>query len=198
VSSNVLEIHSSKMKFDYLLKLIDKAIETNNPIQLDHQLYLQNNNTIKFLKWLEGHKIIKIKRDIKTPIKKPSIKSRKRKIEITLQLHALNVSLEEIAQRFNVKITTAQGYLQELGKYDKNYLRVLHLLLRVRGFSPTMELKEFPSFPIRVSVKSAKDNLSLPDFNFILENSHQNKWIKKVTGQTLGTTDFSILLPKSS
>jgi len=191
-----LEIHSSRIKFVELLNLIDEALDTGKDIQIKRSLLLQNNNTIQFLKWLERHKIISlIPIGVEAP-KKISIKSRRKKVEISLQLLALDIPIKEIAKRFNVKVATAQGYLNELGTYNKDYLVILRLILKVKNIVPDSELSSFPSFPIRTSTTTLKEELSQDQYGKMIKKVKDMKYIKSITGQKLGTTDLSILLPK--
>ncbi len=191
-----LEIHSSRIRFAELLNLVDKALDTGKDIKIKRSLLSQNNNTIQFLKWLEKHKIISlIPIGVEAP-KKISIKSRKRKVEISLQLLALDIPIKEIAKRFNVKVATAQGYLNELGTYNKDYLEILRLVLKMKNVVPDSELSSFPLFPIRTNVTALKEELSQDQYGNLIIKVKEMKYIKSVTGQKLGTTDLSILLPE--
>lgn len=191
-----LKIHSSRIRFVEILNLIDKAIDTGKVIQIKRSLLSQNNNTIQFLKWLEKHKIISlIPIGVEAP-KKISIKSRKRKVEISLQLLALGIPIKEIAKKFNVKIATAQGYLNELGTYNKIYLEILRLVLKMKNLVPDSELSSFPSFPIRTNTTTLKEELSQNQYGKLIIRVKEMKYIKSITGRKLGTTDLSILLPK--
>lgn len=191
-----LEIHSSRIRFAELLNLVDKALDTGKDIKIKRSLLSQNNNTIQFLKWLEKHKIISlIPIGVETP-KKISIKSRKRKVEISLQLLALDIPIKEIAKSFNVKVATAQGYLNELGTYNKDYLEILRLVLKMKNIVPDSELSSFPLFPIRTNITALKEELSQNQYGKLIIKVKEMKYIKSVTGQKLGTTDLSILLPE--
>ena len=191
-----LEIHSSRIRFAELLNLVDKAIDTGKDIKIKRSLLSQNNNTIQFLKWLEKHKIISlIPIGVEAP-KKISIKSRKRKVEISLQLLALDIPIKEIAKSFNVKVATAQGYLNELGTYNKDYLEILRLVLKMKNIVPDSELSSFPLFPIRTNITALKEELSQNQYGKLIIKVKEMKYIKSVTGQKLGTTDLSILLPE--
>lgn len=191
-----LEIHSSRIRFTELLNLVDKALDTGKDIKIKRSLLSQNNNTIQFLKWLEKHKIISlIPIGVEAP-KKISIKSRKRKVEISLQLLALDIPIKEIAKSFNVKVATAQGYLNELGTYNKDYLEILRLVLKMKNIVPDSELSSFPLFPIRTNITALKEELSQNQYGKLIIKVKEMKYIKIVTGQKLGTTDLSILLPE--
>lgn len=191
-----LEIHSSRIRFTELLNLVDKALDTGKDIKIKRSLLSQNNNTIQFLKWLEKHKIISlIPIGVEAP-KKISIKSRKRKVEISLQLLALDIPIKEIAKSFNVKVATAQGYLNELGTYNKDYLEILRLVLKMKNIVPDSELSSFPLFPIRTNITALKEELSQNQYGKLIIKVKEMKYIKSVTGQKLGTTDLSILLPE--
>lgn len=191
-----LEIHSSRIRFAELLNLVDKALDTGKDIKIKRSLLSQNNNTIQFLKWLEKHKIISlIPIGVEAP-KKISIKSRKRKVEISLQLLALDIPIKEIAKSFNVKVATAQGYLKTLGTYNKDYLEILKLVLKMKNIVPDSELSSFPSFPIRTNITALKEELSQDQYGNLIIKVKEMKYIKSVTGQKLGTTDLSILLPE--
>ncbi len=191
-----LEINSSRIKFGDLLNLVDKAIDTGKSIQIRKSLMLQSNSTIRFLKWIEKHKIISLIPIGTEAPKKISIKSRKRKIEISIQLLALDVSIVEIAERFNVKVPTAQGYFKELGTYTDYYRKVLGLVLRMKKFTPDSDISSFPSFPIRITLSILKERLSQNEYDHMVTIGKQNRYIKIVTGQKLGTSDLSILLPE--
>ena len=191
-----LEIHSSRIRFAELLNLVDKALDTGKDIKIKRSLLSQNNNTIQFLKWLEKHKIISlIPIGVEAP-KKISIKSRKRKVEISLQLLALDIPIKEIAKSFNVKVATAQGYLKELGTYNKDYLEILKLVLKMKNIVPDSELSSFPSFPIRTNITALKEELSQDQYGNLIIKVKEMKYIKSVTCQKLVTTDLSILLPE--
>ena len=191
-----LEIHSSRIRFAELLNLVDKALDTGKDIKIKRSLLSQNNNTIQFLKWLEKHKIISLIPIGVEASKKISIKSRKRKVEISLQLLALDIPTKEIAKRFNVKVATAQGYLNELGTYNKDYLEILRLVLKMKNIVPDSELSSFPLFPIRTNITALKEELSQDQYGNLIKKVKEMKYIKSVTGQKLGTTDLSILLPE--
>lgn len=191
-----LEIHSSRIRFAELLNLVDKALDTGKDIKIKRSLLSQYNNTIQFLKWLEKHKIISLIPIGVEASKKISIKSRKRKVEISLQLLALDIPTKEIAKRFNVKVATAQGYLNELGTYNKDYLEILRLVLKMKNIVPDSELSSFPLFPIRMNITALKEELSQDQYGNLIKKVKEMKYIKSVTGQKLGTTDLSILLPE--
>ncbi len=191
-----LEIASLRIKFQELLNLVDKSIEDNRPIQIRKAYLSQKNNNIKFLKWLQKHKIIKLQTLEKPSKKRHSIQSRARKIEISLQLKALGANITNIANKFKVKTQTVQGYFKNLGSYKKDYLTILNLILKLKGISPDINLTEFPSFPIRISMGEVRDNLTDSNIKAIEDILKNNQWITLVTGQSLGTSNISILLPE--
>ncbi|KKM81026.1 hypothetical protein LCGC14_1333940 [marine sediment metagenome] len=193
---DIIRVASLKIKFENLLNIIDNAINKSKPIQISNSAYNQKNNNIKFLKWLHKHKIIRLFSDKKIEPKKQSIKSRKRKIEISLQLKALGTSISEIAKRFNVKLNTAGSYLKIFGKNNKSYIKALEIVLSTKGISTSTNLTDFPFFPIRISVIKIKENVNMAEFNILNKIAENNKWIKYVTGQDLGTKDLSILFPE--
>ncbi|TKJ18912.1 MAG: hypothetical protein CEE43_16975 [Promethearchaeota archaeon Loki_b32] len=193
-----LELNSSRIKFGDLLTLVDEAINSGKSIQIKRNMISQDNNNMKFIRWLEKHRIISL-----TPIgveapKKILIKSRSRKVEISLQLKALNLPIKEIAREFNVKVATAQGYLKEFDSITEDYIKILKFILDLKGITLDTNITEFPSFPIRVSIGILKGKLPQNEFEQVVSISEQNRYIKKITGQKLGTTDLSILLPKKS
>lgn len=193
---NNIELFSSRIKFEDLLSLVDKAINTGKDIQITKSMVSQSNTTIRFLKWLEKHKIISlVPLEIKTP-KKISVRSRKRKVEISLQLLALELPMKEVAKKFNVKLVTAQGYLRELASFSDQYLQALKLVLKLKKITFDTRLDEFPSFPIRINVNYLKEGLRQSEHQQLMDIVKQNKYIKNVTGQKLGTTDLSFLLPE--
>ncbi|MBA7545849.1 hypothetical protein ES705_38227 [subsurface metagenome] len=191
-----IKISSSRIKFEELLSLIDKAINSGRAIHIKKSLMSQSNNAIKFLRWLEKHKIISlIPIEIKIP-KKISIRSRSRKIEIALQFHALELPMKEIAKKFNVKLSTAQGYLDELASITDHYFEALNLFLKLKNINLNTDLNEFPQFPIRINIKELENRLIQSEYDQFMNLLEINRYIKKVTGQKLGTIDLSILLPK--
>ncbi len=195
--TNIIELDSSRIKFEDLLSLVDKAIDMGKDIQIRKSMVSQNNTTMKFLKWVEKLKIISlVPIEIKPPPKKISIKSRKRKIEISLQLFALDVPMKEISRKFNVKIPTTQSYFKDLDNYTEDYLNILKLVLKMKKINLETNLVDFPSFPIRINMRSLKEELPKDEFVQLISISEHNKYIKKITGQKLGTTDLSILLPE--
>jgi len=191
-----IEISSSRIKFEQLLSLVDKAINSGRVIQIKKSLMSQSNNTIKFLRWLETHKIISlIPIEITIP-RKISIRSRSRKIEIALQFHALELPIKEIAKKFNVKLSTAQGYFDELASITDHYLEALNLFLKLKKITLNTDLNKFPQFPIRINIKELENELKQSKYDQLMNLVEKNRYIKKVTGQKLGTIDLSILLPK--
>jgi len=130
MSIDVIQVSSLKIKFESLLDIIDNAIKKSKPIQIPKEVFNQKNNNIKLLKWLQRHKIIDIL-SLEKPIqvKKKSIRSRERKIEISLLLKALGVSNSDISKRFKVQRQTVQGYLKDIGKYNSTYLEILGAIL---------------------------------------------------------------------
>ncbi len=197
--TNKIELSSSKIKFEDLLSLVDKAIDTGIDIQIRRRIFSQNNTTMKFLKWVEKHKIISLfPIEIEAPPKRVSIRSRKRKIEIALQLVSLNVHMKEISRIFNVKIATAQSYFKDLENYTVDYLHILRLVLKMKEINSETNIADFPSFPIRINIKSLREELPKDEFEQLISISEHNKYLKRITGQKLGTTDLSILLPEKS
>lgn len=191
-----LELNSSRIKFGDLLDLVDRAINTGKSIQIKKSIISQNNNNMKFIKWLEKHRIISLNPiEIEVP-KKLTIRSRDRKVEISLQYLALDLPLKEIAKKFNVKLATAQGYLKELGKITDDYMKILNLVLNMKNITLDTNINDFPPFPIRINMRFLKEKLPQNELKQVLLISDNNKYIKKITGQKLGTTDLSILLPK--
>lgn len=194
---NNIKIFSSKIKFEDLLRLVDRAINTGKAIQIKKSMLSQNNNTMRFIKWVESHKIISIVPIEIEPLRKMvSIRSRKRKVEISLQMTALGVSIEEISKKFKVKINTVQSYFKELDSFSKDYLFSLSLLLRIKAVNSETNLTDFPSFPIRINLKYLRDKLPKDKFDQLISISEHNKFVKKITGQKLGTTDISFFLPE--
>ena len=194
--TNSIELYSSRIKFEDLLSLVDKAINTGKDILIKKNMVSQSNNTMRFLKWLEKHKIISlIPIEIKSP-QKLSIKSRKRKVEIALQLVALDLPMKDIAEKFNVKVATAQGYLKELALFTDHYLQALKLVLRLKKINLNTRLTEFLSFPIRIHMNDLKRGLKHSEYDLLMNITRQNRYIKHVTGEKLGTTGLSILLPE--
>ena len=196
MSKTKIELNSSRIKFENLLNLVDKAIDTGNEIQIPKNLISQHNNTMKFLKWLEKHKIISITSIEKELPKKIPIRSRARKIEVSFQLYTLNVPMNDIAKRFGVKLNTAKGYLKDLDNYTDYYLKLLSIVLNIKEISPETDIPNFPSFPIRVGLKALKEELTQYEYDQLIENLMEDKYIKKITGQALGTFDLSFFLPK--
>ena len=194
--TQIIEIASLKIKFQKLLNIVDNAIRYSKPIQIHKTFLKQKNNNVEFLKWLHKHKIVELLFSEKSPIKTVSIKSRKKKLELSLQLKALGASIKDIAERFNVKTATAQGYLKNLGQYDRDYLNVLKLILSLKQVTILTSLTSLPEFPIRIKTKKIKENISASDFKNLGIIAKKSKWIQFVTGQNLGTSDLSILLPK--
>ncbi len=146
--------------------------------------------------WLEKHKIISVVPiEIITP-KRISIRSRKRKIEISLQLLALELPMKEVAKKFNVKLATAQGYLKELATFSDQYLHALRIALNFKKVTSDTRLDEFPSYPIRINMNDLKVGLSQKEYEQLMTVVAKNRYIKNVTGQKLGTTDLSFLLPE--
>ncbi len=196
MKSNAIEISSLKIKFKDILNLVDNAIEQSKAIQIPKLVLSQRNNNIIFLKWLVKHKIIELISTEKIQPKKVSLRSRQRKIEISLQLKSLGCFVSEIAKRFNVKLVTAQSYLKSLGKYDKDYLEVLKITLAIKNITIYTSLNEFPLFPLRLNLERIRENLSLSNHKNLENIIENNKWLKFITGQNLGTYDLSILLPE--
>jgi len=195
--TNNIELDSSRIKFEDLLSLVDRAIDTGKDIQIRKSMVSQNNTTMRFLKWVEKHKIVSlVPIEIELPPKRISIRSRKRKIEISLQLVALDVPMKEISRKFNVKIATAQSYFEGLDNYSEDYLNTLKLVLNVKKINSETNIADFPSFPVRINLRFLKEELPKNEFEQLLSISEHNKHIKKITGQKLGTTDLSILLPE--
>ena len=128
--------------------------------------------------------------------KKISIRSRKRKIEISFQLYVLNVPIKDIAKRFGVTVNTTKGYLKGLNYYSDNYLNLLSIVLNLKRLTPETDFNKFPSFPISVTLQSLKEELTQYEYKQLGENLMEDKYIKKVTGQALGTFNLSFLLPK--
>ena len=191
-----IELFSSRIKFEDLLSLVDKAINTGKDIQVTKSMVSQNNTTMRFLKWLEKHKIISVVPiEIITP-KRISIRSRKRKVEISLQLLALKLPMKEVAKKFNVKLATAQGYLKELAPFSDQYLHALRIALNFKKVTLDTRLEEFPSYPIRIHMNDLKEGLSQKEYEQLMKIVVQNRYIKTITGQKLGTTDLSFLLPE--
>ena len=196
MSVDVIEISSMKKRFQEILNLVDKAIEFHIPLQVPKRALNQKNNNIKFLKWLQKHKIIELKIKEKFKTKKKSIRSRKRKIEIALQLKSFGFTISDIAEKFNVKPNTVKGYFRTLGKYDRNYLGILKLILKIKGINKNLEIIDFLEFPIRIEMDRIKSNLSMLDYKNLEKIIKNNLWIKPVVGQKLGTMNLSILLPE--
>ena len=191
-----VEVPSLKVKFTKVLTLVDKAIELGLPIQIKKSWLSQMNTKITFLKWLHKHNIIELRTSEEPLTRKVSIRSRSRKIEIALQLKALNSTIAEIAKKFKVKPSTAQGYLKSLGKYDKTYLDILKIVLELRHISQNTPLQNFPIFPIRTQVRQLKEYLGLSDYKKLETIIKSNIWMKFTAGQNLGTFDLAILLPE--
>ncbi|MFW9969460.1 MAG: hypothetical protein ACFFDF_04610 [Candidatus Odinarchaeota archaeon] len=192
---DIIEIKSSRIKFEDLLLLIDKAINSGEGIHIKRSMLGQHNTTITFLKWAEKHKIVSlIPIEIQTP-KTKSVRSRMRKIEISLQLLALDLSLNGIAKKFNVRLNTAQGYLKNANLISDQYLQVLRTILKLKGINLNTKLHDYPSFPIMIPMKDLKENLKQNEYDELQKIVDDNKYIKKVTGQKLGTINLSVLLP---
>ena len=194
--SNSLEINSSRIKFEDLLSLVDKAINSGAGILIRKSMMSQNNTTMKFLKWLEKHRIISLLPTEIRPPKSISIRSRTRKVEVTLQFRALELPMKEIASKFSVKLATAQGYLKELVPVTDQYLQALKLILKLKNITLNTKLEDFPSFPIRIYIKDLEVLLTPSDYDKLMKVAEQDRYIRKVTSQKLGTSDLSILLPK--
>ena len=191
-----VEVPSLKVKFAHVLTLVDKAIELSLPLLIKKSWLSQTNTKITFLKWLHKHKIIEL-RTTEVPItKKVSIRSRSRKIEIALQLKALNNTIADIAKKFNVKSSTAQGYLKSLDRYDKTYLDILKIVLELMHISKDTPLQNFPVFPIRTQANKLKKHVGSSDYKRLEVIIKSNFWMKFTAGQNLGTFDLAILLPE--
>ena len=191
-----VEVPSLKVKFTQVLTLVDKAIKLGLPLQIRQSWLSQTNTKITFLKWLHKHEIIEL-RTIEEPIKKKvSVRSRSRKIEIALQLKALNSTIADIAKKFNVKSSTAKGYLKSLGKYDKTYLDILKMVLELRHINKDTPLQNFPVFPIRTQANQLKEHVGSSDYKRLEVITKSSIWMKFTAGQNLGTFDLAILLPE--
>jgi len=192
-----IEIKSLRISFGDFIKIIDKAIENNKSVKIPTDLINQKNNNAKFLRWLKKHKLIELITIEKKPkSKKSNIHSRSRKIEIALQLKALELNISDIAKKFNITPSTVQGYFKTLEKYNSDYLKILNLLLKLKGISANTKLIEFPEFPINEKISLINDLLSPSDFKYFQKIMNNNIWIKKVVGQDLGYYDISLILPK--
>ncbi len=191
-----IQLSSLKIKFEELLTLIDTSIEKSRPIQISENFLNQKNTNIKFLKWLHKHKIIELTY-IKKPktIKKRSIQSRERKIEISVQLKALGLTNTQIAQKFRVKSATVGGYFKAIKLGDNSYLNALKISLSILRIDSTIELNLFPIFPIRISYETIRKNLSQIELKNLETIVDMNPYIRKVTGRSLGTSDLSLELP---
>ncbi|MFW9879288.1 MAG: hypothetical protein ACFFG0_39930 [Candidatus Thorarchaeota archaeon] len=196
MSKRKIELNSSRIKFESILDLVDKAIDTGNQIHIPKNVISQKNNNMKLIRWLEKHKIISVSTIEKEIPKKISIRSRNRRIEISFQLYALNVPLNDIAKRFGVKLDTTKGYLKELNNYTNYYLKLLSIVLNIKKITPETDIANFPSFPIRLSLKILQEKLTLSEYEKLQENLMRDRNIKRITGQALGTFNLSLLLPK--
>jgi len=194
--SETIKISSLKIKFKDILDLVDDAIEDRKKIEIPNEILKQNNNIIVLLKWLQKHKIIDLNPVMVRQSKNLSIKSRHLKIQIALQLKVLGSSMNEIANIFGVKSTTAEGYLKESSKFDQNYSQILKLVLEMKGLTKKSPVNEFPIFPIRLNIEKIKDSLKSTEYDKFNADIKGCKWIKIITGKDLGTQDLSILYPK--
>lgn len=194
--SETVKIVSLRIKFIDILNLIDGAIKEGKKIEISNNALRGKSNVSVFLKWLQKHKIIDIAISVDKTQKKVPIRSRNRKIQIALQLIALGSTLRDISEKFKVKVTTVQGYLKELAKFNDKYLKILNFVLNIKDITLNTSLEEFPIFPIRISFNKLKLNLNPLEFNELKLELERNKWIKLITGQNLGTQDISIILPK--
>ena len=196
MSLDSIEITSLQMKFQDLLTLIDNAINSGKSIRIYKSVLNQRNNNAKFILWVRKLNLIQLDIIERAFKRIDKITSRARKIEITLQLKALENSVSDIAKRFKVKTSTVQGYFKTLNKYNSDYLNVLALVLKLKGISNDTKLVDFPKFPIRQSINKTKSAISSSDFKNVEEVIKNNIWIKTVVGKNLGTSDISIKLPK--
>jgi hypothetical protein len=194
--AETIKISSLKIKFKEILDLVDKAIEERKKIEIPNKILKQNNNVILLFKWLQKHKIIDLNLVVTQENKKLIIKSRYIKIQIALQLKILESSMNEIAQIFGVKSTTAEGYLKEIANFNQEYSQILKLVLDIKELTKKSPLNEFPIFPIRLNIEIIKDSLKSSEYDKFKDDIKANKWIKIITGKDLGTQDLSILFPK--
>lgn len=193
-----LSVESLKMPFQELLNLVDTVLKNDATIKISNKLINQKLNNGLFLKWLKKHNFITFNIEEKVrKRKKKSIRSRQRKIEVSLQLKALGFNISEISSLFKVSSKTVQGYLKALNQYDHDYLRVLELGLAINKITKTSSLDDFLEFPIRIEYKEFKNRVSSRDFSFIEDIIKKSKWLQVTAGQTLGTSNISILFPIS-
>ena len=193
-----IELKSLKISLDDLLKIVTKAIKEHYGIKLSERFKLQKNNNIKLLRWLVDQNVIEIeyisseKGRKSTPT---SIKSRQRKIEICIQLHALGAKFPEIAQKFGVKENTARGYLKDLTGLKPQFLQILREILYLKNISTDGPLQNYPNFPIYISAHKLKESLRSRDSINLDEIVNQDKFLNLVSGRNLGSFDVEILLP---
>ena len=191
-----IDLSTLKIRFEELLTLIDVSIKESRSIQISKDFLNQKNTNIKFLKWLSKHKIIElIYVEPPRSSKKKSIRSRERKIEISLQLRASGISNAQIANKFQVKTATVDGYFKGLKLGDESYLKWLKITLSLLHINSNMKITEFPRFPIRISYDTIRKELTQNDLKDLETITKRNPYIRKVTGRSLGTTDLSVELP---
>ena len=195
MDSNVIKITTLKKSFKEIVEIIDDAINQGRRIQIDKSLMKQNNNNALFLNWLQKHKLIDLIEIEKQKPLKVSISSRKRKIEIALQLKAIGIPVNEIAGILKVKKPTVEGYFKELGEVNNDYLKVLKIILSMKSITDVTSLKEFLQFPITIYLEQRSNQLGSIEYKDLKEYATQSKWIKFVTGQNLGSLNLLIQCP---
>ena len=100
-----VELKSIRIPFDSMLNLITKTIAEHNGFILPERFKSQKNVNIKLLRWLVDQNVIEIKYRASKKERLPatySIKSRKRKIEISLQ-HNIVKDLLKFFQEYGIK-----------------------------------------------------------------------------------------------
>ena len=190
-----VELDTLRIPFDSLLNLITKAITEHNGFILPKRFKSQKNVNIKLLRWLVDQNVVEIKFRASEKERLPttsSIKSRKRKIEISLQLHALGVNIYEIARKFGVKESTAKGYLKDLLDLNLDFLKILKKTLALKSISINSALQNYPDFPIYIEANK------LQNFDNIDGIVKQDKQLKYVSGRNLGSFNLEIQFPVSS
>ena len=192
-----IEVKNLRISLSDLLKIIDKVIQDRKGIKLPERFKTQKNNNITLLRWLAKQEVFELEYILDTKsVKLPSTRSRRRKIEIALQLRILDQDFNHIGRLFNIKEATAKGYLKGFTGLNDMFGDILRIALDSRGIDIKTPLDEFLTFPIHVEYNKVKrDFEGKNNSNSLKKYIEDNKYLTLVTGRSLGSFDLVISLP---
>jgi len=197
VPSDWIELKNLKISLKDLLKIVDKVIQERKGIKLPERFKKQGNNNITLLRWLAKQEVFELEYILDTKTVKPStLRSRKRKIEIALQLRNLGQDFRYIGNLFNVKEATAKGYLKGISGLDGMFGDIMRFTLDSYGITLKTSLEEFLTFPIFIQYKKVEQEFAgKVNIDSLKKYIEDNKHLTLVTSKSLGSFDLVISVP---